>query len=128
MSDRPEIDPVTRTELKPHEWDGIRELDTAPPRWWILTYAAMIVVSVGYWVVYPAWPTLDGFTRGAFGWSSRGAVADDLKAAELSRAGRSEEHTSELQSLMRISYAVFCSKTKNTLTYLIKKKTNCNHI
>src|SRR3546814_2718410 len=31
---------------------------------------------------------------------------------------RSAEHTSELQSLMRISYAVFCLKTKNTLYYL----------
>src|SRR3546814_1681962 len=30
---------------------------------------------------------------------------------------RSEEHTSELQSLMRISYAVFCLKKKNTNTY-----------
>src|SRR3546814_3167237 len=30
------------------------------------------------------------------------------------RVGRSEEHTSELQSLMRISYAVFCLKTKKT--------------
>src|SRR3546814_7721862 len=30
------------------------------------------------------------------------------------RPGRSEEHTSELQSLMRISYAVFCLKKKNT--------------
>src|SRR3546814_10524235 len=30
---------------------------------------------------------------------------------------RSEEHTSELQSLMRSSYAVFCLKTKKTLTY-----------
>src|SRR3546814_4810299 len=29
---------------------------------------------------------------------------------------RSEEHTSELQSLMRISYAVFCLKKKNTQT------------
>src|SRR3546814_4180664 len=29
---------------------------------------------------------------------------------------RSEEHTSELQSLMRISYAVFCLKKKNTMT------------
>src|SRR3546814_5895933 len=29
-------------------------------------------------------------------------------------SGRSEEHTSELQSLIRISYAVFCLKTKNT--------------
>src|SRR3546814_6236547 len=31
--------------------------------------------------------------------------------------GRSEEHTSELQSLMRISYAVFCLKKKTQLTY-----------
>src|SRR3546814_5271995 len=31
-------------------------------------------------------------------------------------SARSEEHTSELQSLMRISYAVFCLKTKNTIT------------
>src|SRR3546814_3876523 len=30
---------------------------------------------------------------------------------------RSEEHTSELQSLMRISYAVFCLKTKNHIFY-----------
>src|SRR3546814_8254342 len=35
-----------------------------------------------------------------------------LRALELD-AHRSEEHTSELQSLMRISYAVFCLKTKN---------------
>src|SRR3546814_4952139 len=43
---------------------------------------------------------------------------------------RSEEHTSELQSLMRISYAVFCLKKKNT-TYYIKSTirlmtTTCN--
>src|SRR3546814_7642784 len=31
----------------------------------------------------------------------------------VDKAGRSEEHTSELQSLMRISYAVFCLKKKN---------------
>src|SRR3546814_6630886 len=32
------------------------------------------------------------------------------------RTGRSEEHTSEIQSLMRISYAVFCLKKKNITT------------
>src|SRR3546814_3868456 len=36
-------------------------------------------------------------------------------------AERSEEHTSELQSLMRISYAVFCLKKKNNLTQLDPK-------
>src|SRR3546814_3884717 len=37
--------------------------------------------------------------------------ARDLETADVD-AGRSEEHTSELQSLMRISYAVFCLKKK----------------
>src|SRR3546814_7621529 len=41
-----------------------------------------------------------------------GARAYPCRRARL-RAGRSEEHTSELQSLMRISYAVFCLKKKN---------------
>src|SRR3546814_8578876 len=39
---------------------------------------------------------------------------DPLHAEDPRRAERSEEHTSELQSLMRISYAVFCLKKKNT--------------
>src|SRR3546814_7163667 len=37
-------------------------------------------------------------------------------AVDQRRAARSEEHTSELQSLMRISYAVFCLKKKNTIS------------
>src|SRR3546814_8346405 len=40
------------------------------------------------------------------------SAVDDMQQ----QAQRSEEHTSELQSLMRISYAVFCLKKKNTLT------------
>src|SRR3546814_6961195 len=38
---------------------------------------------------------------------------------QIPNEGRSEEHTSELQSLMRISYAVFCLKKKKTNTSLI---------
>src|SRR3546814_10513589 len=38
------------------------------------------------------------------------------RAVRVDVAGRSEEHTSELQSLMRISYAVFCFKKKNNKT------------
>src|SRR3546814_4341144 len=46
--------------------------------------------------------------------------ADHAKALILLFHQRSEEHTSELQSLMRISYAVFCLKKKNINT----QKTN----
>src|SRR3546814_6577717 len=41
------------------------------------------------------------------------AIAERLAAVEINDHQRSEEHTSELQSLMRISYAVFCLKKKN---------------
>src|SRR3546814_6177148 len=40
------------------------------------------------------------------------ADAEATRAARKTAVGRSEEHTSELQSLMRISYAVFCLKKK----------------
>src|SRR3546814_7710914 len=50
-----------------------------------------------------------------------GRIADDV----VRLAGRSEEHTSELQSLMRISYAVFCLKKKtqprNTLNHTVSQ-------
>src|SRR3546814_4934840 len=49
--------------------------------------------------------------------SQNAAIACASRTADRTRGHRSEEHTSELQSLMRISYAVFClKKTKNTLT------------
>src|SRR3546814_1660122 len=48
-------------------------------------------------------------------WPSPGV---EISSAMQDAGNRSEEHTSELQSLMRISYAVFC----------LKKKTNIKHI
>src|SRR3546814_6638489 len=46
------------------------------------------------------------------------------EGADAPRVTRSEEHTSELQSLMRISYAVFCLKKKNENKKANKKKNN----
>src|SRR3546814_10862901 len=43
-------------------------------------------------------------------------------ACSRARTGRSEEHTSELQSLMRISYAVFCLKKKNRKTQSVDER------
>src|SRR3546814_2602278 len=46
----------------------------------------------------------------------RGGIEGELVRCGASRGARSEEHTSELQSLMRISYAVFCLKKKTKHT------------
>src|SRR3546814_8721267 len=50
----------------------------------------------------------------------RGQMVRDVEAAQFGDVVRSEEHTSELQSLMRISYAVFCLKKKKSETEPIK--------
>src|SRR3546814_4234468 len=46
-------------------------------------------------------------------WTRRAIERCRVEPAAAAKPVRSEEHTSELQSLMRISYAVFCLKTKN---------------
>src|SRR3546814_6250864 len=49
-------------------------------------------------------------------------MVGEIKDGQLGKWTRSEEHTSELQSLMRISYAVFCLKKKNSTTPMTTSK------
>lgn len=69
-----------RTPIKTtgHTWDGIEEFNNPLPRWWVWVFYATIVWSIGYWIVYPAWPTISGYTRGLTGYSTRAQVAADL--------------------------------------------------
>jgi cytochrome c oxidase cbb3-type subunit 3 len=87
MSKQREIDSVTGVETTGHEWDGIKELNKPLPRWWLLTFYACILWSVGYWVVYPAWPTLTGFTPGIWNYSQRQVVTNQVKVAAVAQAG-----------------------------------------
>lgn len=82
MADEKRIDPATGTEIKGHEWDGIQELDTPLPRWWLWTFYATILFAIGYTVAYPAWPMIDRATGGVLGWSSRGVLEEELAARE----------------------------------------------
>jgi cytochrome c oxidase cbb3-type subunit III len=85
MTDHSDIDKVTGTATTGHEWDGIKELNTPLPRWWIITFYACIVWAVGYWIVYPAWPLVSGYTAGVLHYSSRADVAVELANLEKIR-------------------------------------------
>jgi cytochrome c oxidase cbb3-type subunit 3 len=85
MTDHSDIDKVTGTATTGHEWDGIKELNTPLPRWWIITFYACIVWAVGYWIVYPAWPLVSGYTTGVLHYSSRADVAVELANLEKIR-------------------------------------------
>jgi cytochrome c oxidase cbb3-type subunit 3 len=79
------LDEATGTETMGHEWDGIEELNTPLPTWWLYTFYACIVFAIGYCVVYPAIPMLNSASAGSFGWTSRGELAGAMKAANLAR-------------------------------------------
>jgi cytochrome c oxidase cbb3-type subunit 3 len=80
-----EIDAVTGTATTGHDWDGIRELNTPLPRWWLWTFYACIIWAVGYWVVYPAWPLLTDSTQGITAWHARSALVTDLQELKTLR-------------------------------------------
>lgn len=80
------FDEPTGTHTVGHEWDGIEELDTPLPRWWLWVFYATIVFSIGYVIAYPAWPMIDSATKGYLGWSSRGELEKELAAVEDGRS------------------------------------------
>ncbi|OAO02020.1 cytochrome c oxidase, cbb3-type subunit III [Sphingomonadales bacterium EhC05] len=82
MSDKKYIDQATGTETVGHEWDGIEELDTPMPRWWVWTFYATIIWAIGYVILYPAIPLVNSATEGLLGWTSRGEYAKEVTARE----------------------------------------------
>jgi cytochrome c oxidase cbb3-type subunit 3 len=85
MSDK-RIDEPTGTETTGHSWDGIEELNTPLPRWWLWTFYATVVWGIIYTILFPAWPLVTGATSGLLGWSTRGDVAQEIERVNLSNA------------------------------------------
>ena len=79
------IDDHSGVETTGHEWDGIRELNNPLPRWWLWTFYASIVWSIGYWVVMPTWPLISSYTGGVIGYSSRAVVAERIEEARAAQ-------------------------------------------
>jgi cytochrome c oxidase cbb3-type subunit III len=85
MAQQNEVDLVSGKTTTGHAWDGIKELNTPLPRWWLLTFYATIIWAIGYWIVYPAWPLLSSYTTGVLHYSSRADVATELANLERIR-------------------------------------------
>lgn len=86
MAGEREVDEATQTATTGHEWDGIKELDTPMPRWWLWAFYATIVWGVVYVILYPAWPLVHGATPGLLGYSSRATVQREVDAVRAAQA------------------------------------------
>lgn len=81
-----ERDPYTGHMTTGHEWNGIKELNTAVPRPVYFFLAATFLFSLAYWLLMPAWPTGGDYTKGMLGIDQREQLADSLSAAADQRA------------------------------------------
>ncbi|WP_417449237.1 cytochrome-c oxidase, cbb3-type subunit III [Kordiimonas sp.] len=99
MSKKKDIDSFTGIETTGHEWDGIKELNNPSPRWWLIVFFLCCVWSVGYWVVYPAWPTFSGDgerggTAGSMGWTQY----DQLKEQQAEIRARKSAYLASFEA------------------------------
>jgi cytochrome c oxidase cbb3-type subunit 3 len=88
MTEHGDMDHVSGRTTTGHEWDGIKELNTPLPRWWLITFYATILWAIGYWIVYPAWLLLWSHTPGIWSYSTRAEVATELANLEKIRGDR----------------------------------------
>ena len=96
MPTKGEKDVLTGRETTGHEWDGLRELNTPLPRWWLNVFYASILFAIVYCVLFPSVPWITGHTKGLLGNTQRGQLALDLEdaakrqSAILARIGTSD--------------------------------------
>lgn len=111
-------------ETTGHEWDGIQEFNNPLPRWWLWTFYATIIWGIGYTIAYPAWPLVEGATRGVLGYSTRTEVVAEIdRFAEMNAGVKAELAAMDANEIPnneavynyaiqsgRATFATFCSQ------------------
>jgi len=80
-----EVDPVTGYDTTGHDWNGIRELNTPFPKIAIWALALTFLYSVIAWVLLPAWPLGQDYTRGLLGLDQGEMAVERYQAISLDR-------------------------------------------
>lgn len=80
-----EIDRLSGVATTGHEWDGLKELNNPLPKWWLWVWYATIAWALVYFVLYPSWPLVSGYTKGVLGHSQRQAALDAVAAGQAAR-------------------------------------------
>lgn len=81
MPTKIEKDAISGQDTTGHEWDGLKELNTPLPKWWVYVFFACIAWAAGLCVLYPSVPYGRGYYHGLLDYSSRKTV--DAEVAKL---------------------------------------------
>lgn len=93
MANDPKIDEISGTETTGHEWDGIEELNTPMPRWWLWVFYATILWAIVYAVLMPSIPLLNSHFKGVLGMSDRANVIQAVEDMHEERSVMTQQLT-----------------------------------
>jgi len=82
-----EKDPVSGTETTGHDWDGLKELNTPLPTWWLYTWYACIAWALVIFLLYPSIPGLHSYWHGLLGYSPRADAMAGWREMQARHAG-----------------------------------------
>lgn len=86
MPTKIEKDSVTGQNTTGHEWDGIKELNTPLPTWWLYVLYATVLWSIGQFILYPSFPGIRSHFSGVLGYSAREELTQKMQVAADQRA------------------------------------------
>lgn len=97
-----ELDHLSGQTTTGHEWDGLKELNTPLPKWWLWVFYACIVWSIGYFFFYPSWPLVSDYTKGIWGATMRSdaiaAYEGGVKARLANASGLADAPLEKIKS------------------------------
>jgi cytochrome c oxidase cbb3-type subunit 3 len=91
MPTKIEKDAYSGVETTGHEWDGIKELNTPLPKWWLMVFYATIVWSAAWFLLYPSIPYGTGYWHGLLGYSQRRDAMAGVAAMHAQHAAAMEQ-------------------------------------
>ncbi|MEN2991727.1 cytochrome-c oxidase, cbb3-type subunit III [Tistrella sp. BH-R2-4] len=86
MPTKIEKDTATGRMTTGHEWDGIKELNTPLPKWWLYVFYISIAFSAVWVLLFPGIPLGTTYFKGLLGYSTRVEHVENLAAVEADRA------------------------------------------
>ncbi len=127
-----------------HAWDGdLQEYNNPLPNWWLWTFYASAIFALVYWVLYPAWPVGDSYTKGVMNnityttsdgktttthWNTRALYLkemqearesqkqylEDINASTFEQIASSEEKSAFAYSSAKVLFADNCAACHQT--------------
>ena len=86
MPTKIEKDTLSGTDTTGHDWDGVKELNTPLPTWWVYSFYASIAFAIVYCVLYPSIPWVNWHSTGLLGYTARTELTQELAAQTKARS------------------------------------------